>query len=381
MASSATNSQSNSTYNICQYDPSGICNYTANSIKSFFEGTQDWAQTCSTKIQEHYFSDTPKDPNSTTNPAYNACIGPDTTIGKMAAAVSTVAKAAGPWVKTTLPLVFSLYGLPAIPPDIASGQSAEGPWAIAALAASVVVPYFLSSKIPTVSSLSSGGLLGAGVSLLFGQDPRIGALIGAVSKLTIDTVGNYATTPLKKIYTQAEKALKPYVQIANAIVTAGFVIGIGYHFNTLLELASSNPWTALTTLFSAGSQFHLLWTLYQAKGALSLAASVATFCISHIHYPVIAYLSLSAQSPSLHTMISSEFTKHPIAYTGAGIGALLITTLGHSLLKKAPTANSVITSQPAMPAKTSPQQISNFSGSSTRRKAYKPPQLKARRAS
>ncbi len=334
--SGTTHTGSTSIFNLCQYDPLGLCDTTVNTITSYIADGKIWANTCSAKIQEQYFSDQPKDPQVTNNPAYEACIGPNTTLGKIAAGVSSMADTAAPWLRSSLNTIFPLYNLPELPQDINSGQITQAPWATAALVGSIAIPYFFSAKIPAMSSLSSGGLLGAGTSLLFGQDPRIGALVGAISKLAIDTIGNYATAPFKKIYQSTEKALKPYINVANTLVSAAFIVGIGYHFNTLKTLATQNPWAAATTGFAAASQFHSIWKLYQMKGALSLASSLATFCITHIHYPVIAYLSIAAQSPELHNTISQAFQQAPIAWTGASIGTLGILLLGHSLFPKAP---------------------------------------------
>ncbi|MBX9923479.1 MAG: hypothetical protein K2Y01_05155 [Rhabdochlamydiaceae bacterium] len=340
MSTDAINGTPNSLFDICKHDITGICTSTTESVKSFFASAQTWGQNCSGKIQEQYFNGTAKDPSNTSNPAYDTCIGPETTIGKVAAVVSTMATTAAPWIKTSLPTIFSLLQLPELPKDVTSGKTAEGPWPAAALAASVIIPYFLSSKMPAISSLSSGGLIGAGVSLLFGQDPQMGALAGAVSKLAIDTIGNYVGAPFKKMYASAEKTLKPYIRIANTIMTAALVVGVGYHFNTLTTLATNNPWIAFATVMAAGSQFQLLWKLYQMKGALSLATSLVSFCISHIHYPVVAYLSLAAQSPELQTHIVTKFAEAPVAYAGAG---LLVTMLGYSLFKGAPTIPTAAT--------------------------------------
>ena len=79
------------------------------------------------------------------------------------------------------------------------------------------------------------------------------------------------------MYASAEKTLKPYIRIANTIMTAALVVGVGYHFNTLTTLATNNPWIAFATVMAAGSQFQLLWKLYQMKGALSLATSLVSF--------------------------------------------------------------------------------------------------------
>lgn len=337
-SSGTTNAGSSSIFNLCQYDPSGLCNSAVQTIKSYINDGKTWATECSEGIQNQYVNNDSQRKNT----AYDVCIGPNTTLGKIAAGVSSIANTAAPWLRSSLNQLFPLYKLPELPHDITSGQTQQAPWATAALVGSVAIPYFFSAKIPAMSSLSSGGLLGAGTSLLFGQDPQIGALVGAVSKLAIDTIGNYATAPFKKIYESTEKTLKPYINIANTLVSAAFIIGIGYHFNTLKTLATENPLAAATTGFAAASQFHSIWKLYQMKGALSLASSLATFCITHIHYPVIAYLSIAAQSPELHNAISQTFQKAPIAWTGATIGTLGLLLLAHSLFQKAPSMPSVI---------------------------------------
>jgi hypothetical protein len=318
-----TNSTSaNSIYNICNYDMTGFCTPISKSLQSFFEQGTRWTKDCYTEILK-------KD-----GKPYDVCLGEKSPFGTITAAASSMANTPAPLIRSALYQIFNIYTLPELPKSMAPTTNETSLLAVTALIGSLVTPYFISSKNPSLSSLSSGGLLGAGVSLLFGQDPKVGALAGAVSKLVIDKIGNYMTAPLKKIYDGAEKTLRPYAKAANALITAGLAAGVAYHFNTLTELVKKNPLTAIGTALATGSHFHSLWQVYQLKGALSFTASIVSFCVSHAHYPLIAYLSLAAQSHSLQAALLNKFSEAPLTYAGIGVGALMI--LGLSYTEKTP---------------------------------------------
>lgn len=200
-------------------------------------------------------------------------------------------------MKKIFTTVFSFHSLPKLPSGIAEKPTSNSLAATAllstALVASVTLPFLsLFYKLPSTTAQQShlqrisysgikGSLIGSGASYLFGQNPIIGASLGAVSMAVMDGI-SYGTSTIRSWGARALFGM--------GIMNCAHIVHQDFVDNDRdLEKFSLS--------FVTGDS----WAKVQSEQSKITSLSWKLFGMSFLPYSATAYLSLAAQSPTWRT--------------------------------------------------------------------------------
>ena len=181
------------------------------------------------------------------------------------------------------------------------------------------LPAFGLTQKQLTRSLPAGAAIGAAASVLWGQNPILGALKGSTAQMAIDTLTFF---PLENLYLKylSNPGLQERVNsFGNGLplaLTSMAAVGL-FTVQYVGEAAELFQYNAANTVFTPA--FLSLFPVTILYGLSSWSRSAIKTVAPHALLPVVAYLSLA----TLPTPSSDDLPSSPYFYTG--IGPLLAT--------------------------------------------------------